>query len=122
MLIPDSKIQEVRERVDMIALVQRHGVDLKKSGRSYKGLCPFHSDKSPSLSVNPDKGVWHCFGCGASGNVETFLERINPVNGTARAKILNAAADHYARTLEKHPKAIEYLKGRGLALPWLIES
>lgn len=76
MLIPDSKIQEVRERVDMIALVQRHGVDLKKSGRSYKGLCPFHGEKSPSFYVWPDEKRFKCFGCQAGGDAISFIQRL----------------------------------------------
>ena len=76
MLIPESKIQEVRERVDMIALVQRHGVDLKKSGRSYKGLCPFHSEKSPSFYVWPDEKRFKCFGCQAGGDAISFVQRL----------------------------------------------
>ncbi len=76
MLIPDSKIQEVRERVDMIALVQRHGVELKKSGRSYKGLCPFHGEKSPSFYVWPDEKRFKCFGCQAGGDAISFVQRL----------------------------------------------
>ena len=60
-----------------------HGVRLTGSGDELKGRCPFHDDKTPSLSVNGAKGVWHCFGCGASGNVRGFLERIG-ANGAAR--------------------------------------
>lgn len=76
MLIPDTKIQEVRERVDMIALVQRHGVELKKSGRSYKGLCPFHGEKSPSFYVWPDEKRFKCFGCQAGGDAISFVQRL----------------------------------------------
>ena len=49
-------------------------VSLKKAGQSYKGLCPFHSEKTPSFTVNRDKGFFHCFGCGAGGDVVKFLE------------------------------------------------
>lgn len=76
MLIPESKIQEVRERVDMIALVQRHGVELKKSGRSYKGLCPFHQEKSPSFYVWADEKRFKCFGCQAGGDAISFVQRL----------------------------------------------
>lgn len=76
MLIPEEKIQEVRERVDMIALVQRHGVELKKSGRSYKGLCPFHGEKSPSFYVWPDEKRFKCFGCQAGGDAISFVQRL----------------------------------------------
>lgn len=76
MLIPEAKIQEVRERVDMIALVQRHGVELKKSGRSYKGLCPFHGEKTPSFYVWADEKRFKCFGCQAGGDAISFVQRL----------------------------------------------
>ena len=76
MLIPENKIDEIRERVDMIALVQRHGVELKKSGRSYKGLCPFHQEKSPSFYVWADTRRFKCFGCQAGGDAISFVQRL----------------------------------------------
>lgn len=76
MLIPEHKIDEVRERIDMIALVQRHGVELKKSGRSYKGLCPFHQEKSPSFYVWADTRRFKCFGCQAGGDAISFVQRL----------------------------------------------
>lgn len=76
MLIPESKIDEVRERVDLIALVQRHGTELKKSGRSWKGLCPFHQEKSPSFYVWPDSNRFKCFGCQAGGDAISFVQRL----------------------------------------------
>ncbi len=75
-MIPDSKIEEIRERVDIIALVQRHGVELKKSGRSYKGLCPFHQEKSPSFYVFPEGKRFKCFGCQAGGDAISFEQRL----------------------------------------------
>ncbi|MBE2251366.1 MAG: DNA primase [Myxococcus sp.] len=76
MLIPEHKIDEIRERVDMIALVQRHGVELKKSGRSHKGLCPFHQEKSPSFYVWADTRRFKCFGCQAGGDAISFVQRL----------------------------------------------
>jgi len=75
-LIPEAKIQEVRERVDMIALVQRHGVELKKSGRSYKGKCPFHQEHTPSFYVWPEEKRFKCFGCQAGGDGISFVQRL----------------------------------------------
>ncbi len=65
-------IERVREAVDIVEYIGRY-VDLKRSGKSYKGLCPFHQEKTPSFYVDPDKGVYHCFGCGASGNIFRFV-------------------------------------------------
>ncbi len=76
MLIPDSKIDEIRERIDLVALAQRHGVELKKSGRSFKGLCPFHGEKSPSFYVWPDTRRFKCFGCQAGGDGISFVQRL----------------------------------------------
>ena len=70
--ISDDKLQELRDRVDVVAVVQRR-VPLKKSGRDFKGLCPFHGEKTPSFYVVPDKKLWHCFGCGASGDAIKFV-------------------------------------------------
>ncbi len=52
-------------------------VSLKKSGKNYLGLCPFHAERTPSFTVNEEKGIFHCFGCGAGGNVFNFLMRLN---------------------------------------------
>lgn len=65
-------IDEVISRNDIVDVISRH-VSLKKSGSSYQGLCPFHSEKSPSFSVSPTRQIYHCFGCGVGGNVITFV-------------------------------------------------
>jgi DNA primase len=73
-LIPEQKIEEVLERVDLVALVGRH-VELKKSGRSFKGRCPFHQEKSASFYVTPELKRFKCFGCQAGGDAIAFLQR-----------------------------------------------
>ncbi|MFS8512241.1 MAG: DNA primase [Planifilum fulgidum] len=70
--IPDEVIDRVREHYDIVDVVGRY-VQLKKSGRNYFGLCPFHSEKTPSFSVSPEKQMYYCFGCGAGGNVIKFI-------------------------------------------------
>ena len=70
--IPDSVIDEVRERTDIVEAVSQ-SVALKKVGNNFKGLCPFHSEKTPSFTVSPEKRIYHCFGCGAGGNVFKFV-------------------------------------------------
>ncbi|MDP6540592.1 MAG: CHC2 zinc finger domain-containing protein, partial [Planctomycetota bacterium] len=70
--IPEDTIQTIRDRVDILDVVGR-SVSLKKAGRNFKGLCPFHEEKTPSFNVHPDRGTFHCFGCGEGGNVFTFL-------------------------------------------------
>ncbi len=74
--ISDEKLQELRDRVDVVAVVQRR-VGLKKSGRDWKGLCPFHGEKTPSFYVVPDKRIFHCFGCGATGDAIKFVMQLD---------------------------------------------
>lgn len=74
-LFPDHFIQEVADKTDITDVVSQY-VTLKKAGGSYIGLCPFHSEKTPSFSVSPRKGIFHCFGCGEGGNAITFLMKM----------------------------------------------
>ncbi len=73
--VPGGTLEEIQRRVSIVDLVSTY-VRLKKQGRNYIGLCPFHAEKTPSFSVSPEKGLFHCFGCGAGGNVFTFLMRV----------------------------------------------
>ena len=70
----NSVIQEIKDRLDVVSVVGRY-VPLKKSGSNYKGLCPFHSEKTPSFYVFPNTNTWKCFGCGAGGDIFTFVEK-----------------------------------------------
>ncbi len=74
--ISDEKLQELRDRTDIVQVVQRR-VQLKKSGRDWKGLCPFHGEKTPSFYVVPDKKMFHCFGCGVSGDAIKFVMQMD---------------------------------------------
>jgi DNA primase len=74
--IAEEKINEIRQAVDIADVIGDY-VQLKKQGRNYFGLCPFHGENSPSFSVSPDKQIYHCFGCGAGGNVFSFLMDID---------------------------------------------
>lgn len=74
-LIADDIINQIKDRVDIADIVSHH-VSLTKAGQNLKGLCPFHHEKSPSFTVSPSRQIFHCFGCGAGGNVFTFLTRI----------------------------------------------
>lgn len=74
--IPDDKIEEVRSRADIASLIGEY-VTLKKAGRNYLGLCPFHREKTPSFTVSPDKQMFYCFGCSEGGNVFSFLMKLN---------------------------------------------
>ena len=71
----ETIIDEVRQSNDIVDVISQY-VHLKRSGRNYFGICPFHNEKSPSLSVSPDKQIFHCFGCGVGGNVISFISKI----------------------------------------------
>ena len=72
-LFPQHFIEDLKRHADIVVVIQDY-VSLKKTGATYKGLCPFHGEKTPSFHVNRDKGFFHCFGCGAGGDVFKFLE------------------------------------------------
>ncbi|WP_396270994.1 CHC2 zinc finger domain-containing protein, partial [Ideonella sp.] len=72
MVIPSGFLQELLARTDVVDIVGRQ-VTLKKAGINYKGLCPFHGEKSPSFIVSPSRQTYHCFGCGVHGDAIRFL-------------------------------------------------
>ena len=132
-------IEDFLKQIDIIQLISER-VELKRVGSQYRGLCPFHREKTPSFYVSPDLGVYHCFGCGASGNAITFVMETEGLSfkeaveylarkfdipfewkrKTAREKpsdlyeIMSMAHEFYQRELKKSPKAIDYLKSRGI--------
>ncbi|MFQ5510919.1 MAG: DNA primase [Candidatus Krumholzibacteriia bacterium] len=79
MQIPEQTINEIRERADIVEVISRF-IDLRRSGSNFKGLCPFHEEKTPSFNANPDRQIFHCFGCGQGGNVFTFLMEMEGVS------------------------------------------
>ena len=77
--IPQDTIDRIRDTADIVDVVSHH-VDLKKRGRNFFGLCPFHNEKTPSFSVAPDKGIYHCFGCGNGGSALNFIMEIEKIS------------------------------------------
>jgi DNA primase len=73
--IPPEIVREIKERVDIVSIISNY-VSLKRAGATFKGLCPFHSEKTSSFNVHPDKKIFHCFGCGVGGDVISFLRKI----------------------------------------------
>jgi DNA primase len=99
-LTPEVK-EEIRRRVDLVGLISQHAA-LKRAGRYYRGLCPFHHEKTPSFYVDPDRGLFHCFGCGAGGDLFDFVMR------TGNLTFMEAAQELARRAgvpLETSPEA-----------------
>ncbi|HNV87699.1 MAG TPA: DNA primase [Methylotenera sp.] len=143
-MIPESFIQELLNRVDIVDVIDK-SVPLKKAGANYSACCPFHNEKSPSFTVSPTKQFYHCFGCGAHGTAIGFLmeyaglsfveaihelaknvsmivpqetrdtERVPQKVMLGLQEVLQQAASYYKAELKKSQRAIDYLKGRGLS-------
>lgn len=95
----DELLEEIRNNNDIVDIISQYVV-LKRSGRNFFGLCPFHKEKSPSFSVSPDKQIFHCFGCGAGGNVFHFLSKIENINFVESVKMLAERANIVLPTLD----------------------
>ena len=142
-MIPESFIQELLNRVDVVDIIDKK-VQLKKAGANFVACCPFHQEKSPSFTVSPSKQFYHCFGCGEHGSAISFLieyeglsfveainelansiglkvpnedfsEKININENSKLEEAMKIANNFYQAQLRKSPKAIAYLKSRGLS-------
>jgi DNA primase len=142
----------IKKTVDVVAVIEAHGVSLKREGKDYVGLCPFHDDKKPSLRVSPGKGLWRCMSCEAAGNAIQFVARKEGIDDKAAAlkllatlpgvkraaqleekksivvppnvaaDLLNRVAAFYHRTLFKDKAGLDYLASRNLADPAMLET
>src|SRR5271156_3631917 len=97
----DDKIEEVRSRADIVEIVGAH-VRLRRAGRHFVRLCPFHNEKTPSFSVNAERGFFHCFGCGAGGSAFNFVMR---VEGLTFPEAVRSLAKKYGVTIPEHDVA-----------------
>ena len=97
----DDKIEEVRTRADIVEVIGAH-VRLRRAGRNFVGLCPFHNEKTPSFSVNAERGFFHCFGCGAGGSVFNFIMRME---GLTFPEAVRSIARKYGVTLPEREES-----------------
>lgn len=95
----DELLDEIKSKNDIVDIISQYVV-LKRSGRNFFGLCPFHKEKSPSFSVSPDKQIFHCFGCGVGGNVFHFVSKIENINFKESVEMLANRAGVALPTLE----------------------
>ncbi|MGX1901017.1 DNA primase [Thermolongibacillus altinsuensis] len=102
--IPEETIESIRRSVDIVEIVSEY-VQLKKQGRNYFGLCPFHGEKTPSFSVSPEKQIYHCFGCGAGGNVFSFLMEMEGLTFIEAVKRLAPKANIDLSHIDDRPTA-----------------
>ena len=102
-MIPDEKIAEIRERANLVEVIGEY-VSLKKAGTNFKGVCPFHADSDPSFNVNPTRQFFHCFGCSVSGDIFTFVQRIEGIEFMEAARRL---AGKYGIQLPERPMTPE---------------
>jgi DNA primase len=86
-LFPQRFIEDLKQHADIVVVIQDY-LSLKKTGATYKGLCPFHGERTPSFHVNRDKGFFHCFGCGVGGDIFKFLELHEKVGFQESVKLL----------------------------------
>ena len=142
MAIPENILDQVQTRSDIVEVVSRY-IPLSKAGRNYKAPCPFHHEKTPSFIVSPDKQIYHCFGCGAGGNVFSFVMKYEnvefpeavemlaekagvkiPLFGRQKKeltslanqlyKINELAVSFFQETLSRNRQAKDYLVSRGM--------
>lgn len=108
----DELLDEIKSKNDIIDIVSQY-VILKRSGRNYMGLCPFHKEKSPSFCVSPDKQIFHCFGCGVGGNVIHFIGKIENLNFIESLELLaNRAGIELPKSGNAEDDRISRLKSR----------
>ncbi len=122
--IPDEEVAQVRAATDIVALISEHAM-LKKVGRRWSGLCPFHAEKTPSFSVNAEEGFYYCFGCHASGDAISFVRAVDHLDFVDAVRFL---ADRAGITLHEdqeagrdHQRRSELLDAMERAVAWYHE-
>ena len=99
-------LEEIKSRTDIVDFISQY-VQLKKSGQNWKGLCPFHSEKTPSFMVSPSKQIFHCFGCSAGGDVIAFASKYENLSFNEAVSLLAGKAGIPLSSLRTDKKAVE---------------
>jgi DNA primase len=128
-LFPPSFIDDLKSHADIVQVVMERVPSLKRSGATWKGLCPFHGEKTPSFHVNGDKGFFHCFGCGVGGDVIKFIELFEKVSFpeavrqlAARAGLVVPESDDARQDAENQRERDALLKIHDVAAAWFREQ
>jgi DNA primase len=108
-MIPDDVITQIRDAADIVAVIGQH-VQLRKAGRNWKGLCPFHGEKTPSFNVSADKGFYHCFGCAKHGDVFTFIMELE---GKSFVEAAEQLANRFGIVVPRIEEPPEVRRARG---------
>jgi len=122
-LFPSSFVDDLKSHADIVQVVTERVPSLKRSGATWKGLCPFHGEKTPSFHVNGDKGLFYCFGCGVGGDVIKFVELFDKVTFPEAVRQLAARAglvvpeSEDARQDAETQRERDALHGSGNSLP-----
>tara|TARA_B100001971_G_scaffold215067_1_gene257004 strand:- start:1784 stop:3604 length:1821 start_codon:yes stop_codon:yes gene_type:complete len=101
-IIPEDIIQRIRERADIVEIVSAH-LRVDKAGQNFKGLCPFHSEKTPSFTVSPSRQMFHCFGCGTGGDIFSFIMKINGESFTSAVRQVADRVGIHVPSVSDHP-------------------
>jgi len=138
--------EEIKDRLDLVEFIKSY-IEVKPAGKNFKAVCPFHQEKTPSFMISPERGIWHCFGCGEGGDIFKFLMRYEGLEFYEALRVLaekagielkklspadqkqfgvlydlnSIAADFFEEALKESEKAMEYVKGRGLKRETLAE-
>ncbi len=141
-----DEVAEIKERLGVAEVVASY-VQLKPAGRNMKGVCPFHNEKTPSMMVSAEKGIWHCFGCGEGGDIFKFVMKMEGLDfrqalevlakragvelksrGPSNTKLkdrlkaaMTLAVKYYQLSLTKNPRALDYMKQRGLTKQSILD-
>jgi len=118
MQVTKEGIERIKSANELQAVVAEHGIEVKKKGRVLVARCPFHEERTASFTITPSKGLYHCFGCGAAGDVIGFLTKHDKVSfGTALDKLARRAGLDLKALMEERPRSLRHMPAEALARP-----